>query len=463
MNLSNVLSIGSNGLAAASQGTQVASQNISNAATPGYTRRLANLEPIPLNQGGGVRADGSTRELDPYLERRGLGAHAQNGEADARVQTLAVLDTVFSDGQGTVGEALDAFDASISDFAATPNSPAVRQVVLARADDLTQAFHRTSDALTGARVDANARITDAVGKVNQKLDEIGALSADITSAKNIGQEAGDLEDKRDQLIREVADALPVNVIAGPNGAVTVMLAGSRTLVGENNDVHHLTATPDPTSGDVRIFRDTAGATEDITSLFTTGSIGGTISARDGALADARTALDQLASDIGSAYNTQHSVGVGLDGNTGRNLFTPATGPAGAAAAMSVSSDVLGHPEYLAAAQSTTSLPGDNRNALSLLGVRDQKLGLGGTATAQQAFSSMVANGGAAARSALDQSNHSSATLAQIDALRESASGVSTDEEMISMMKFQRAYQASLRVIETADSMLSDLMNMSFGG
>jgi flagellar hook-associated protein 1 FlgK len=76
---------------------------------------------------------------------------------------------------------------------------------------------------------------------------------------------------------------------------------------------------------------------------------------------------------------------------------------------------------------------------------------------------MVANGGAAARSALDQSNHASTTLAQIDALRESASGVSTDEEMISMMKFQRAYQASLRVIETADAMLGELMNMSFGG
>ena len=463
MNLSNVLSIGSNGLAAASQGTQVASQNITNASTPGYTRRIANLEPVPLSQGGGVRARGSTREQDAYLERRGLGARSQVGEADARVRTLSVLDTVFSDGQGTVGEAMDAFDSAVSDFAATPNSTAVRQVALARADDLTQAFHRTSEALTGARVDANARISDDVGKVNQKITEIGSLSAQIVSARNVGQEAGDLEDKRDQLIRDVSETLPLNVINGPNGAVTVMLAGSRTLVGLDSDVHLLTAQTDTTSGDVRIYRTTAGAQEDVTGLFTTGSIGGTIAARDGALADARTALDQLAFDVSNAYNAQHSVGVGLDGNTGRNLFTPATAPAGAAAALTVSSDVLGHPEYLAAAQSTTSLPGDNRNALLLLGVRDQKLGLGGTATAQQAFSAMVASGGGAARSALDQSTHASATLNQVDALRESASGVSTDEEMISMMKFQRAYQASLRVIETADSMLGQLMNMSFGG
>jgi flagellar hook-associated protein 1 FlgK len=461
MNLSNMLSIGSNGLAAANQGTQVASQNISNAATPGYTRRTVNLEPIPLDRGGGVRAHGSTRELDPYLERRALGARSQNGEADARVKTLSVLDNVFNDGQGSVGEALDAFDAAVSDFATTPNSTAVRQMVLARADDLTKAFQRSSEALTGARVDANARIGDEVGKVNQKLGEIGSLGAEIVAAKAAGGEAGDLEDKRDQLIREVADSLPVNVIQGPNGSVTVMLAGSRTLVGVDNDVHLLLASTDPTSGDVRIFRDTAGAKEDITKLFTTGEIGGNISARDGALADARKALDQLAFDISNAYNAQHSVGLGLDGNTGRNLFTPLAVANGTAASLSVSSDVLGRPDYLAGAASAASLPGDNRNALLLLAVRD--LTLGTTGTAQQAFSSMVATGGAATRSALDQANHAASTLTQIDALRESISGVSTDEEMISMMKFQRAYQASLRVIETADSMLSALMNMSFGG
>jgi flagellar hook-associated protein 1 FlgK len=53
-------------------------------------------------------------------------------------------------------------------------------------------------------------------------------------------------------------------------------------------------------------------------------------------------------------------------------------------------------------------------------------------------------------------------LNQLNALRDSVSGVSTDDEMISMMKYQRAYQASLRVIETADSMMSSLMNMTIG-
>jgi flagellar hook-associated protein 1 FlgK len=463
MNLSSVLSIGANGLTGSTSGTNVASQNISNAATPGYTRRTADLEAIPLDQGGGVRAKTPIRVQDTYLERRGLGARAQSGEADARVKTLSVLDTTFNTGQGSVGEALDSFETAISDFAATPNSTAVRQVVLSRADDLTQAFHRAADALTGARVDANARITDDVTAVNDKITKIGALTGQIVAAKNVGQDAGDLEDKRDQLIRDVSTSLPVNVVTTDRGAITLMLAGSRTLVDEDGGVHLLQAQTDTTSGDVRIYRQTAGATEDITGLITSGSIGGTIAARDGGLADARSALDQLALDASNAYNTQHAAGVGLDGNTGRNMFTPLASAAGAASQLSVSSDVLGHPEFLAGAQDANSLPGDNRNAQLLLAVRDQKVALGGTVTAQQAFSGMVAAGGTASRSAQDASDHANTTLAQIDALREAVSGVSTDEEMVSLMKFQRAYQASLRVVETADSMLSSLLNMRVGG
>ncbi|MET0386132.1 MAG: flagellar hook-associated protein FlgK [Polyangiales bacterium] len=462
MNLGNVLSIGNNGLQAAAHGTNVASQNITNSGTPGYTRRVANLEPNPIQWGGGVRINGSSRVNDQFLEKRGLGARAYAGEQDARVKNLAVFDTVFSDGQGSIGEALDAFDTALTDLTSNPSSTAVRSVILASADGLGKAFHRAADALAGARTDANGRITSQVSDVNGQLDQIGSLNTQISQARNAGQEPGDLEDRRDALIRQVADAVPITTEPEANGTVTVMMAGARTLVGAEGDVHHLIASPDATSGEVRIRRETAGVLEDISHFFTSGSIGGTIAARDGALSDAQNSLDQLAFDVGNAYNTAHAAGNGLDGATGRNLFTPATTVAGAAANFGVSSDVQGQPANLAAGQGTASLPGDNRNALALLAVRDQKLAQGGTATAQQAFSAMVAAGGAASRSAQDESDHAGAALSQIEALRESASGVSTDEEMMNLMKYQRAYQASLRVIETADAMLSNLLNMRFG-
>lgn len=461
MSLSNAMNIGRNALIASQRGSQVASQNLTNASTPGYTRRELELDAVPLKYGGGVMAGDAQRQIDPFLERRSYSARAFSGETDSRVKTLAVVDTVFADGQGTVGEALDAFDQSLSDLSVEPQSIPTRQVVLARADDLAKAFTRAQDALTEARVDANGRITTEVGEVNKKLDRIGELNKQIVAGKNSREDVGDLEDQRDELIRNVGTSLPVQVLPdqGNSGAVAVVVAGSRDLVSIDSSVHHLVAMTDTTTGAVNIQRDTNGQMEDITSFFTSGSIGGTIMARDGALEDARVALDQMAYDVSNAYNNVHSQGVGLDGTGGRNLFTIPTTVAGAAKGFSVSTDVAGQPRNLGAGTDATSLPGDNRNALAMVALHDQQFAMGGTATAQQAFSEMVANAGAAARTAKDQSEYAEASLTQVDALRQSVSGVNTDEEMMNMMKFQRAYQAALRVVETADSMLSDLLNM----
>lgn len=460
MSISSFMNIGANGLAAAAHGQNVTGQNIANATTEGYTRRLASFEPIPLLEGGGVRANGSTRVQDQYLERRGLGARAGDGEASAKVETLSVLDTAFSDGPGSIGVALDAFDAAMTDFSTNPGARANRQAVLSKAEDLSRAFNTASSDLTAAHTDANARISDSVKQVNTKLDQIGSLSAQIKLALANGNEAGDLQDKRDVLIRDVASTVPVNVIYKDDGAVTMQMAGTRTLVGEDSSVHHLLAATEPTSGDVRIYRETSGQLEDLTDSITTGTIGGTIAARDGALKTARNQLDQLASDVATAYNTVHTAGFGLDGAGARNLFAvPPAGVTGAASGFAVSADVAGQPDFLAGASDPLNLPSDNRNALNLLHVRDQNAALGGTATAQQAFRAIVADAGTAGQSAKNQASQASAVLSQIDNLRASASGVSTDEEMVSLMKFQRAYQASLRVIETADSMLNDLFNL----
>lgn len=462
MNLSEAMNIGRNALIASSRGSQVAAQNLANASTPGYTRRTVELEPIPMSWGGGVRAGQVTRAVDPYLERRGLGARAYSGEAEAKVKTLAVVDTVFADGQGSIGDALDAFDQAMTDLSVSPQSIPTRQVLLARADDLAKAFTRAQDALAEARTGANESITNDVEAVNIKLDRIGELNKQIVAGKNAHEDVGDLEDQRDELIRGIAETLPVQVLTEASGAVAVVLAGSRDLVSVDSQVHHLVTTLDSTSGAVQISRDTNGALEDISEFFTTGSIGGTIAARDGALLDAQNALDQLAYDVSTAYNTQHTQGIGLDGVGARNLFAAPATVTGAAKGFAVSTDVAGQPRNIGAASAATSLPGDNRNVLAMVGLHDAKLALGGTATAQQAFSFMVAAAGGASRAAQDQAEYAESSVTQIEALRQSYAGVSSDEEMMNIMKFQRSYQAALRVVETADQMLQSLLNMRAG-
>ena len=43
--------------------------------------------------------------------------------------------------------------------------------------------------------------------------------------------------------------------------------------------------------------------------------------------------------------------------------------------------------------------------------------------------------------------------------RQSLSGVNVDEELVSMMKYQRSYEASAKIIQTSNQMLSTLMGL----
>jgi flagellar hook-associated protein 1 len=460
MSLTKAMNIGRSGLLAAQHGTSVASQNIANAATEGYTRRTVNLSSVPLDHGGGVKSAPSTRVQDQFLERRSLGARANSGEAEGRVQTLQILDTILADEPGDIGSALDGFESALSDLSAQPSDQGARQALLSNAQQLSQAINSAASGLSEARVAANDSIVGAVEQVNRQLDEIGALTRDINIARNTpNQDTGDLIDQRNRLVRDVAKALPVTTVEDVKGNFSLKLGGSFNLVDVEGGVRKLQANLDATSGDVRVYREISGRNEDVTRFINSGTIGGTMTARDGALSQAQTALDQLAFDMASAYNTQHSAGVGLDGETGRNLFEVSASAQGAASSLRLSADVAGQPGNLAAASSGGSLPSDNRNALELLNLRDRKLTNGGVDTAQSAFSSIVAGAGSSLRAAMDRQVQTDAAVGQMDALRESISGVSTDDEMISLMRYQRAYQASLRVIETADQMLQELLNM----
>ncbi|MEM7192984.1 MAG: flagellar basal body rod C-terminal domain-containing protein, partial [Pseudomonadota bacterium] len=98
-------------------------------------------------------------------------------------------------------------------------------------------------------------------------------------------------------------------------------------------------------------------------------------------------------------------------------------------------------------------------ALDLASVADNDVALGGTATLVEGYSALVGFAGSAMQRANAQLDHATNTQSQLSAMRESVSGVSTDEEMVSLMRFQRAYQASLQVIQTADEMLGSLMTL----
>jgi flagellar hook-associated protein 1 FlgK len=82
---------------------------------------------------------------------------------------------------------------------------------------------------------------------------------------------------------------------------------------------------------------------------------------------------------------------------------------------------------------------------------------GGTATIQEYFSSMVGDIGIEVQSAKRQFDQSAAMVTQISTYRESVTGVSVEEELSSLLKYQQAYQAAARILNAATDLV-DILN-----
>src|SRR5262249_23321877 len=148
-------------------------------------------------------------------------------------------------------------------------------------------------------------------------------------------------------------------------------------------------------------------------------------------------LDQLAYDVGNAVNNVHAAGYGLDGASGRNLFSVTATVAGAARSLTVDPAIAGQPSLVAASSSATGLPGDSSIALALAQLQNTRLAGGGTRTAVEAYSDIVGDVGLRKQGADADADTRDSMKAQVSQMRESASGVNLDEEMMNLTKFQR--------------------------
>jgi flagellar hook-associated protein 1 FlgK len=114
-------------------------------------------------------------------------------------------------------------------------------------------------------------------------------------------------------------------------------------------------------------------------------------------------------------------------------------------------------DKIAASAAVATLPGDNTNALALAALKDSAA-ISGT-TFSEYYTDIVTDIGIVARSAAANADAREVIVEQMEAQRESISGVSIEEEAIMLVKLQRAYQAAAQVLRTVDEMFDTLFRI----
>lgn len=451
--LFGLLEIGRRGLSAHTTAMNVTSHNIANAAAPGYTRQRADLAAtLPLRSvqglliGTGVTVEAIQRLRDRFIDTQYRQANSSLGSANARYGVLSQVELSLGEpSENGLQAVLGRFFNSFQELASHPEEMGARQAVLQQANALVSTFNRISSNLTTQRSNVADDASNNVARINELTRQIAELNRRISVAQTSGSPPSDLMDQRDLALDELSRLASVSASLDSHGAMLVSIGG--VMVAGNGT--SVTLQSSIVGGVLKV---TTSGGQDVPMLG--GEVGSALELYNTTIPGYMSQLDELANAIISRVNAVHSAGYGL-GNppqTGINFFT-GSGAAGIAVNVQISSDLNN------IAASSNGQPGDNQNALALFGISNERLMGGGTLTVSQYYGNFVSALGAAVSGAQSSGSGAELVLAQLSARRESVSGVSLDEEMTNMIKFQRAFEAAARVISTSDELIQTILTM----
>lgn len=312
---------GKNGLFASRSALDVVSRNINNAEVEGYTRQTPLLSPLPPSQVG-VLFEGAKRERFFFLERRMHFELQILKDFETQNGFLKRIESIFSDveGSGILNE-LDEFLNAFEELAANPESPALRQNVVLKAQAFTFRLKETAENLTEIRIDADKSVVQYVQEINSIVKDIASLNKKIAEFEAARENPNELKDKRDLLIRKLSELVDINTFETENGMINVYLkTGGHVLVDRDRNFE-LKVEVDPNNR-ARVVEDSQalhkikyvdgkGHVWDITPFITSGALGGTLKIRDKFIPDVIVKLNVFARKIIQVIGQIQAKGVGI--------------------------------------------------------------------------------------------------------------------------------------------------------
>ena len=455
MTLSGIMNIGVSGAKAHQSAIAVASHNISNTNTLGYSRQRAELVTLPVLQtmngqfGTGVQATTVTRSDSVFVDaalRAEAGAQARYDTSSSGLQDLDAVLT--SSGGVPIGNALTDFFNSAQAMTTNPESLAVRQTFIDSGKKLANLFNTASQQLDLLHTGRDATISQDATTINSTLTQIADLNKQITTSEPNSGAANDLRDKRDALVLQLGSSMDLNVSEATNGSITITANGEALVSGFNVSPVQAASTGVPPQMEIQ-----SGNGVSLTTM--NGSLRGMKDTYD-AEAALRSQLDTIAAGVISNVNAIHAApgaAFDLNGNQGVAFFTGTD-----AASIAVNAVVAADPNKVAAA--STAAPGSNGAILKLAQLQDQKVlpGGAGVSTLNDSLTNLASGVGSQAKNALDLKSVHDLALTTWQQRQQSINGVNMDEELSNMMTLQHAYQAAARVMSAVDMMMDTIIN-----
>ncbi|MEZ4741296.1 MAG: flagellar hook-associated protein FlgK [Bdellovibrionota bacterium] len=465
------LNIGAESLYNTRQGVDTTSHNMANAQTEGYSRQRVNLttrDPLSKRNlliGNGSYIKNITRSHDQFVENQLVKASSAKGESDAAKNELLALEEIFNpELANSVSDEMNSFFDAINSLANFPEELSTRTTVYEQGKNLIAAFKRVDSEVKRNRDGINDSLAHMTGEITDSLRTIADLNIQISQSE-VGQQnqANDLRDKRDLLVRNLSEKMDISYYEDKWGMLTIRGPSDILMVEGNSAVsfQYQVNSDNENMYDIIITDFEGDPFRNVTDAIGAGSLKSMIDVRDRVASNLLKNNNVMAMTFANRFNEIHRDGFGLKDfreSRGRNFFDPVTDVDSAAKNLQFSLDIENSVDAIAAA-STPNAPGDNIIANRLLSLRNEKMLDDGNATFTEHYANYVGNLGIETVRAKHVSEANDILKGSLESAREAVSGVSLDEEAANMIKWQTAFTASSKVITTVDEMLETVLSL----
>jgi flagellar hook-associated protein 1 FlgK len=445
------LMIAGTGIDAQQAAMDTVAENLANANTPGYIQESPTLQATGsfdrLGAGAGVTTLGASQALDGLLvvnNQQAVGALAQTSSLQ---QVLQGVQSAFpvSTTSGVASD-LSSFWQSWDAVSQNPSSQSDRANVVNTAQTVITDLASASNEVASSQADAQSQLGSLTSSDNSLLSQVAALNTQIVVTEGSGASPNSLVDQQNQIMGQLAQDMGAVGTAQPNGTINVAIAGVNVVQGNTAATVGVSGTSPPLG--LTILTGTPSTPAGTAIPATAGTVAGLLAAVNQYLPAFQTQLDTVANDLASTVNGQLASGYTASGTAGTPLFQGS-----GAAGLSLNPTIVGNPQLIAASATATE-PDATNNGANAQAMANLYSVAGGPDQAYQSFIQTMGSQISGISSQV-QTQTSVANAAQQNL--QAVSGVDTNSQMVLMLNYQQAYQASAKVISTVDTMMQSLL------
>lgn len=441
----------------------IASQNISNAGSTDYTRQKVVLASESGNngQGSGVKIQDVLRIRDEILDsqlRKYQSSYSDSMKRSEILQKIeAVLGEPSEEGLGTYfTEFFNAWD----ELSANPTSTQLRLNVIQKAQQLSERYKDQIDGFSEIQYSLQKEATVQVSQINAYLKDINQMNQKIYETEVRGYDANDLKDQRDKQIDALSKIVNISVTKNTNGAVQVNVGGVYGADQSGYNQFKLSII----NGQMKLVH---SENENAVAIVNGGEFLAVSDIYSNKISQYKEKFEQLAQTFVNEVNQVHVQGntlvFGGSSSTGIPFFGELA-PDGsivnafADGKMTINSSILQSPKNIAAS-SVAGQDGNSDIANRIASLSKAKFSDLGETTFIDRYTEILNDIGMDKVVADNGIESGGLVVQNLEAQKMSNSGVSIEEEMTNVMKYQRSYEAAAKLIKIADELLATIINM----